>query len=269
MTECKLTPPVKWHGGTFHLAEWIINKMQKHVHYVEPFFGGGQVLLRKNPEGVSEVANDINADLMTFWSVLKDKKLFPDFQRIVEATPFAEPEFEAAEDALASPDPVQRAVGFFVRCRQSLAGRMDTFTGVTKTRTRRGMNNEVSAWLSAIEGLKAVHERLKRVLLLNRPALDVIAKQDGPHTLFYCDPPYLHQTRAATRVYAHEMTMADHVDLLQALRNCKGKVMLSGYPSTLYDQTLTGWTRDTYSIANHAAGGDTKARETEVLWCNF
>src|SRR5205085_1765091 len=98
-------------------------------------------------EGVSEVVNDIDGHLMNFWAVLKDRKQFRLFTRMAEATPFGEATFKAALNELDNPDPACRALAMFVRCRQSLAGRMDTFTGVTKTRTRRGMNNEVSAWL--------------------------------------------------------------------------------------------------------------------------
>jgi DNA adenine methylase len=108
------------------------------------------------------------------------------------------------------------------------------------------------------------------VAILNRPALDVIRQHDGPATLFYCDPPYLHQTRTAKAAYGlYEMDKDNHRHLLDALLACQGKVMLSGYPSALYDDTLAGWTRHTFDLPNNAAGGKAKARETEVLWCNF
>jgi DNA adenine methylase len=106
------------------------------------------------------------------------------------------------------------------------------------------------------------------VAIEEMPALDLIRRQDTPDTLFYCDPPYLHETRAATDAYAHEMTEADHRALLAALLACKAKVMLSGYPSPLYDNALSGWTRHTFDLPNNAAGGRAKSRETEVLWCN-
>jgi DNA adenine methylase len=132
------------------------------------------------------------------------------------------------------------------------------------------MNEQASAWLTAVRGLPAVHARLMRVAVLNRPALDVIRQHDGPETLFYCDPPYLHHTRTARKVYrAFEMTEADHRAMLDALLACKGKVMLSGYPSELYDTTLAGWARHTFEQANNAAGGKAKRRMTEVIWCNF
>jgi DNA adenine methylase len=264
----RVPPPLKWHGGKYYLAPKIVGLMPSHLHYVEPFAGGLSVLLAKGPDGVSEVVNDIHGDLSDFWQVLQEPKSFAAFVRTVEAVPFSEAEWRQAA-VPGGTDPVGRAVGFFVRCRQSLAGRMDAFTGVTKTRTRRGMNNEVSAWLTAVEGLPAVHKRLRQVLVLNRDALDVIAQQDGPDTLFYLYPPYLAQTRAAADVYAHEMTAERHAELLDLVRGCRGKVMLSGYPSDLYDHRLGDWTRHEFDLPNQAAGGKRKRRMTEVVWCNF
>lgn len=261
--------PLKWHGGKCRLASRIVRLMPRHVHYVEPYFGGGQVLFAKDPEGVSEVVNDVHAGLINFWRVLQDPQTFDHLRRRLEVTPFAEVEFEEAVARLSDPDPVVRAAAFFVRCRQSLAGRMDAFTGVTATRTRRGMNNETSGWLSAVDGLPAVHERLRRVLILNRPALDVIRQQDGHGTLFYLDPPYLPETRAAADMYAHEMTRADHEELLDLVVGLKGKVLISGYPSGLYEERLVrraGWVPHTSRQANHAASGDSKRVMEEVVW---
>jgi DNA adenine methylase len=97
-----------------------------------------------------------------------------------------------------------------------------------------------------------------------------VRREDGPGTLFYCDPPYPHATRTATKVYREfEMSEADHRELLAMLRACRGKVMLSVYPSALYDEALAGWTQHTFDMRNHANGAKKKGRETEVLWCNF
>jgi len=269
MASSLLKPPLKWHGGKHYLASWIHSKMPEHQIFVEPYFGGGQVLLHKSPGGCLEVANDIDPSLMNFWRVLQEGPLFTRFLRMIEATQFSEPEFKTALADLDHSDPVRQALALFVRCRMSLAGRMRAFTGITRSRTRRNMNNEASAYLSVVENLPAAHKRLQGVLLLNRPALDVIRQYDGPRTLFYLDPPYLHETRTARNVYVYEMTMADHHELLDTIKQCRGKVMLSGYASELYDRSLAGWTRHTYEIANHASGGRKKGRETEVLWTNF
>lgn len=270
-----MTSAIKWHGGKHYLAERIVALMPQHIHYVEPFAGGLSVLLAKPCEGISEVVNDLDGALSNFWEMLRNDTCFPLFLRQIEATPFSESAWKEAGGFLEHFDhtthPVEAAVEFFVRCRQSLAGRMRSFTGITRTRTRRGMNNEVSAWLSAVEGLPAVHARLKRVLVLNRDALDVIRGQDGPDTLFYLDPPYAPDTRTAPDVYRHEMTPATHRELLELLATVKGRWLLSGYRCADYDAAAerNGWHRVDFELANHSAGGKAKRRMVESVWMNY
>jgi DNA adenine methylase len=271
--------PLKWHGGKYYLASRIVGLMPCHLHYVEPFFGGGAVLFARNPDdpalwlfphkGVSEVANDINGRWINFWRVLRDPDSFASFRREVEAIPMARQEWEEAHSHSYRTDSIADAVAFFVDCRQSRSGMMNGFTSVTRNRTRRRMNGNVSEWLTAIEFLPEVHLRLRRVLIERMPALELIEREDTPGALFYCDPPYLHETRTATDAYSHEMTEKEHRDLLATLLECKGKVMLSGYPSPLYESKLGSWNRHAFELPNNAAGGEKKRRMTEVLWCNF
>lgn len=195
--ESRVPAPLKWHGGKWYLAPKIVAMMPKHTHYVEPYAGGLSVLLAKDPTGVSEVVNDIHKELSNFWRVLQDVHLFAGMRRRLQAMPFSEVEWSRTCEYDPERTTVQdRAALFFVKCRQSLAGRMDTFAPLSRNRTRRGMNEQASAWLTAVEGLPQVHERLKRVVVLNREAENVISEQDGPNTLFYLDPPYLHETRS-------------------------------------------------------------------------
>lgn len=264
----RVAPPLKWHGGKYYLAPKIIALMPPHTHYVEPYAGGLAILLAKDPEGVSEVVNDLNGQLTNFWRVLQKDSSFKRFKRVLDAVPFSEVEWRDASRA-ESDDTVEKAINFFIHCRQSLAGRMDRFAPLSRTRTRRGMNEQASAWLNAVEGLSAVHARLKRVAILNRDALDVIREQDGPDTLFYLDPPYLGETRRSEEVYDFEMTADQHGELLHIIRQCKGRVLLSGYPSTLYDTRLQDWTRHTFEIPNQAAQSKQKRLMTEVVWCNY
>jgi DNA adenine methylase len=277
-----ITPPLKWHGGKHYLARRIVALMPRHLHYVEPFAGGLAVLLARDPSdprfwagetsstrGASEVANDLNGRLTNFWRVLQGEETFARFRRIVEAVPLSRPAWEEAHVHEYGHDPVSDAVAFFIDARQSRSGLMKGFTPLTRNRTRRGMNGNASEWLTAVDGLAAVHARLRRVVVENVPAVELIRKHDGPGTLFYCDPPYLHETRTARRAYAFEMTEADHRELLDVLLRCRGRVMLSGYPSRLYDQALARWSRRTFELPNNAAGGERKGRETEVLWMNF
>tara|TARA_R110000824_G_scaffold261358_1_gene449959 strand:+ start:5455 stop:6282 length:828 start_codon:yes stop_codon:yes gene_type:complete len=274
-----IKPPLKWHGGKFYLADKIISMMPKHIHYVEPYFGGGQVLFRKDPEGVSEVINDIDGELMHFWRVLSDEEWSPEFIRRLSCEPFADERFQEASDFVEQGkelgddeiDPVDRAVAFFIKYRQSRQGLGKCFATLSRNRTRRGMNEQVSSWLTAIEGLPEAHARLQRVVLLSRDAIDVILSQDGPNTLFYLDPPYLHETRSTTGDYEHEMSRNDHLHLLAAMRTMKGRFILSGYPSELYDGVakIRGWHHVDIEIDNKASSAKTKEIKTERLWTNF
>jgi DNA adenine methylase len=279
----KTSSPLKWHGGKTYLAAKLVALMPPHTHYVEPYFGGGSVLFAKDPEGVSEVVNDIDKRLSNFWDVLRDEDRFKELVRECQAAPFSEVEWKKAADyfryqaGFGQPAgcvehfPEYCAYAFFVLCRQSMAGRMRDFATLSRNRTRRGMNEQASAWLAAVEGLPAVHARLKRVVILNREALDVIRQQDGPNTLFYLDPPYLKETRTSPDVYAHEMTDAQHLDLHRVCTEMKGKFLLSGYRSKLYDDTARnfGWHRTDFELPNNASGGAEKRRMVESVWTNF
>jgi len=271
--------PLKWHGGKYYLARKIVELMPRHVHYVEPFFGGGAVLLSRDPndsshwlpphKGVSEVVNDLNGKLVNFWRVLRDERAFELFCRQVEAIPLSKDEWSIAHKHSYGLDEVSDAVAFFVDCRQSRSGLMNSFTAITRNRTRRQMNGNVSEWLSAVEGLRGIHSRLRQVLIENMAAVDLIKREDEPGTLFYCDPPYMHEARTSPDAYAFEMTLDAHRELLEVLTKCKGRVMLSGYASKLYDTKLAEWNRHHFDLPNNAASGKTKRRMEEVIWCNF
>ncbi len=293
-----LTQPIKWHGGKYYLRKWIIDLMPPHLHYVEPFFGGGGILLARDPDrdwmspdkqklpaalqGCSEVANDLHGELINFWRVLQNAEDFEAFRQRIELTPFSQVEFEDARDS-ANPEnsstpetstpetSVDRAVRFFILARQSRQGLMKDFATLSRNRTRSRINEQVSAYLNVVEGLPDVHQRLRKVVILNQSACDVIRKQDGEHTLFYCDPPYLHETRSTTGEYAYEMTEAQHRELLDVLAKVAGKFMLSGYPSELYREweQRYGWKRHELLIDNKASAHKVKETMTECLWCNF
>lgn len=284
--------PLKWHGGKSYLADWIISLMPKHLHYVEPYAGGLAVLLAKDPNdarhkwetngktssserGTSEVVNDLNGKLTNFWQVLSCQVSFPKFKRILEATPFSQQLWNESESNKKLQDleyDVEKAVAFFIRCRQSRAGSFKSFATLSRNRTRRGMNEQASAWLNCIDGLPEVHDRLKRVVILYDDALKVIRSQDEPKTLFYLDPPYVHSTRSPSTIkaYEYEMSDDDHRALLVTIRGCKGKVMLSGYDNEIYDEMLCkqrGWNRHDKLIDNKLS--DDRIPVIESIWCNF
>jgi DNA adenine methylase len=282
-----LKPPLKWHGGKHYLARHVLELMPPHLHSVEPYFGGGQVFFARDPadarlwwplpdsdgrpvRGVSEIINDLDGRLVNFYRVVQDPAFFDSFRQRLPL--FSEKEWLRACDVAVdeSIDPVDRAAALFTWVRQSRQALRKDFVTPYVGRLRGGRNDHVNAWWSAIDGLEAVHRRLKDALILCRPALDVIRQFDDPSTFFYLDPPYVPGTRTARKAYGEfEMTEAQHRELLDTIRQVSGKVILSGYPSALYDTALAGWTRKSFDLPNNAAAGKRKDRETEVLWCNF
>jgi len=261
----KLRPPVKWHGGKYYLSNRIIEKFPKHHTYVEPFGGAASVLLNKHESPV-EVYNDLDCRITRLYRVLRDHP--EELQRVLQLTPYSEVEFNQVLNAKDEENEIELARRDFVRWRQSLGGRGDAFS-FTKHRVRRGMADVVSGYLSTIdEQLPLIAERFRTVQIVERPAVDVIKKWDSPETLFYCDPPYVLSTRDInTRdVYGYEMSEEEHTELADTLNACEGMVILSGYPSDLYNRLFAKWEQVTFDMPNHSAGGKTKQRKEEVLW---
>ena len=273
------TNPLKWHcsGGKTYLAKTIIELMPEHTHYVEPYFGGGAVLFRKNPEGTSEVVNDINGELMAFWKVIRCPVYTQQLQNALLLTPFSQELFESVEDFANEIEvnyglPIANAWHTFVKYRMSRQGLGKDFATLSRNRTRRGMNEQVSQWMGAIECLPEACERLRRVVLLSQDAIRTIKQQDGEQTLFYLDPPYLHETRTTIEDYEWEMEVEQHEGLLKTLEKIKGRFILSGYRSNLYDMHMrwnNNWRRVDIEIDNKASSKKTKEKKTECLWMNF
>lgn len=246
--------------------------MPSHIHYVEPYAGSLAVLFAKDPIG-SEVVNDINLNLTIMWKVLQDETSFAKFKRRIEATPFSEVEWRQAKQICdinnknQDVSDIDVAVAFFILCRQSREGKCKAFATLSRNRVRKQINEQASAWWNAVEGLSDVYHRLRNVVILCEDALDIIGSQDGINTLFYLDPTYLHETRVTTKDYEHEMTNEQHKELLESLCDIKGKFILSGYHSTLYDDFAKqqGWRSYEFKIDCKPGNSD----RTEVVWLNY
>lgn len=262
-----IRPPVKWYGGKRYLAKRIIAQFPPHRIYLEPFGGAASVLLNKEPVGV-EIYNDIDLRISRFFRVLREQG--EDFIRRASLIPYSQVEFEGAAEYPPSAPDLVLALYDFTRWRQSFSGQGKSWS-FTKARARGGMAGDVNAWWTAIEGLPATIDRLRRVQILCQSAFGAIPRFDHPEALIYCDPPYVHSTRGAgaRRVYHGEMSDADHGALANLLKRCDADVAISGYESELYCGLYGGWRKVVFDIANHAAKGKSKARERECLWMNY
>lgn len=262
-----LRPPVKWHGGKYYLSRRIISLFPPHRIYLEPFGGAASVLLNKTPVDV-EAYNDLDLRITRLFRVLQTRGR--EFVERLRFTPYSQYEFESAASYPAEASDFEKALCDFIRWRQSFGGQGKTWS-YTTTRARGGMAGDVNAWWTAIDQLPQVIDRLRRVQILHQPAIDAIRRFDHPQALIYCDPPYLHETRApgSRDVYGEEMTVNEHRELGKILNKCLSKVVVSGYPSALYDDLFGSWRRAEFDMPNHSAGGRKKARKRETLWLNW
>ena len=81
--------------------------------------------------------------------------------------------------------------------------------------------------------------------------------------LVYCDPPYVHSARKSDRRYRHDYDQSDHEGLLALIRGLPCAVMISGYPSRLYDDWLGDWGNVSLQVMNQ------RGVVTEKVWFNF
>jgi DNA adenine methylase len=258
-----------WYGGKFSHLEWLLPLLPDCHHYCEPFAGSAAVLLNREPAPV-ETYNDLDGEVVNFFRTLRDDK-----DRLVEAiglTPFSREEFGLACTLDPSLPPLERARRFYVRARQVRTGLAQTASlgrwANCKGTSRAGMSGVISRWLGAVEALPAIAERLLRVQIENRPALDVIALYDSPDTLFYCDPPYVHETRGDDSAYGHEMTDDEHAELADLLNTVKGRVAISNYPCALMDRLYPAprWHK---AVSAAKTIHSTKGKRAEVVWMNY
>jgi len=250
--------PVIWYGGKALMLGKIVPLIPWSTVYVEPYGGAASVLCNLKPRPV-EVYNDLNGELVNLFRVLQGETQFNELLRRLTFTLYSLDEFRKALGmSVTTHDPVAAAWAMFVRQNQGFGGRAETEGNWGRAFiSSRGMAHACSKWLSRIDRLPFWHDRIMRVQIDNRPALDVIRYWDSPETTFYCDPPYVHEMRVAGNndVYRHEMTAADHAALVETLLAVKGNVVLSGYAQPIYAPLeAAGWKRIDWHTACSAAG---------------
>lgn len=236
-------PIARYFGGKWRIAPWIVSHFPEHDHYTEVFAGAASVFFRK-PVVRSEVLNDIDSNVVNLFRVLRNPEQSLRLSQLLELTPFSREEFDNAELS-SCVDPVERARRWLV------ISHMRFGTGNGETSRGEGFRSSSKSTFPAVTFTKLPRiiqeatRRLAGVLVENLPATDVLLKHDTSSSLHYVDPPYIHETRTSSHKYAHEMSLGDHVELLQVLESLKGSVVVSGYAHPLYDRELANWGRRT------------------------
>jgi DNA adenine methylase len=260
---------IRWAGGKGRQLGDLLPLIPPGKIYVEPFGGGASVLLNKERSNV-EVYNDLDDALVNLFQVVRGDESFDEFARLVDFTPYSRAEFERCLTHEGIEDATRRAVAFYTVINQSISG---------KRLARRGdwargrMDNLADRWQDRIEKLAVIHERFRHVQIECRDALDILEEWDTPDTVFYCDPPYILDTRSQRKYYAIEPGDDYHNRLVDVLLQVRGAVILSGYDHPIYSRLCAeaGWKTDLYGA--HATmqvvqKAGVKQRRTEIVYRN-
>ena len=240
----------------------LLKLIPPHHTYVELFGGGASLLFAKKPSPV-EVYNDLDSGLVNFFRTLRDPEKFEKLHLLASLTPWSREEYNFCRKTWKQcKDDVERAYRWYIAARMSFSGQFGAGWGFDVTESSRGMAEECSKWLSMIKGLPEIHNRLMRVQIEHNDFRKIVKTYDTPNTLFYCDPPYVPDTRKDGG-YTHEMTIEDHEELIELLLQAKGMVILSGYRHLVHEPLeQAGWQRYDYETSCSAVG---RTRATGIL----
>ncbi len=257
-----------WYGGKFSHLDFLLPLIPGDArHFCDVYGGSAAVLLNLEPYTV-ETYNDLDSELVNFFEALRNQG--PKLVKAIGLTPFSREELVLACTPEQGLSKLERARRFYIRARQTRTGLAQTSSrgrwAHCVLTSRAGMSGSVSRWLGSVEGLPEIAQRLQRVQIENAPAIEVIQRYDTEQTVFYVDPPYVHSARRDLAAYAHEMTDKDHETLAEVLNGVRGRVVLSGYRTDLYDRLYKTWKR--VDAGEHNCHSVHKLRQ-ESAWLNF
>jgi DNA adenine methylase len=257
-----------WYGGKFSHLDFLLPLIPTDAkHFCDVFGGSAAVLMNIDPYPV-ETYNDIDSELVNFFETLRNQG--PKLVKAIGLTPFSREELARACQPASNLTKLERARRFYIRARQTRTGLAQTSSegrwAHCVLTSRAGMAGAVSRWLGSVEALPEIAQRFQRVQIENAPAIEVIRRYDTADTVFYLDPPYVHSSRGDAAAYGYEMTDGEHEELFAVLQTIRGRAVLSGYRSELYDDLYSGWRRvDADERICHSA----RTNRQESVWMNF
>ena len=255
------SPILRYHGSKWRIAPWVISHFPPHKVYVEPFGGSAAVLIQKE-RAITEIYNDLDAELFNLFKVMRDEAQARELYYLLKWTPHSRLEYDAAFEA--SDDPVEQARRSLVKVWFGMHTKgLKEKSGFDTRVNNDGYCGRINSFVKISDLLELYKERLTGVVLECVDALKLLDRHDASHILTYLDPPYVPDTRSG-KLYRYEMTNDDHRALADKNRKLKGMIIISGYPSDLYDRELySDWVR--VDRKAHTDGGHER---TEALWIN-
>ena len=259
--------PIRWYGGKGNIAKYILPLMPTHICFCEVFGGGASLLFAKQPSRV-EIYNDVDSAVVQFFRVFQDIESFKHFKHKCFYTPYSRKLFYEYRDTWQQQsDPIEKVYRWFIV--QKMAFNAMFHNPIPSFYSH---DNKANNLKNTVDMLDSYVERLRSVQIENDTWDRIIDRYDTTTTLFYIDPPYLPSTRKSKDMYVHEMSSGDHEKLVDKLKDVTGKVLLSGYPNTLYNSL--GWRQSEMktvatSVARKGNEGNKNKQRVECLWYNY
>lgn len=259
--------PIKFFGGKNSMSKKInlhFPEPSSYLTYVEAYGGSGAMLL-SNPIGHVEIYNDIYENVYSLFKVLSNNVLFDEFKRRCDIAIYsAQLKKEYKEKLRLNISIVDRAYYFWYINRTSYngVGGMNIMKII-----RRGMSKSTSDFLSSVDKLKEIHDRLSAVIILNEDALSLIKRMDSDNTFMYLDPPYHLSTRSSGG-YIHDYTDTNHESFIDLVLTLKAKVLISGYACEAYKRLDTKFDRIDFDVSM-SDGNNSVKMKVESLWKNY
>lgn len=257
---------IRYPGSKWKMADWIISHFPEGYEkmvYLEPFLGSGAVFFNKRP-GAVETINDLDGDVVNLFRVLREEP--EELKRSLALTPYSREEYDRSFELCE--EPLERARRYMVRTTQAIGAKIDGKCG-WRNHKQIKIGGTACKWAGITDTIDAASARLRGdtthlVQIERMDALQLIERYDNPDVLMYIDPPYLRSTRKSGKLYTHEMDDEDHVQLLGVITRSRAKIVLSGYPSGMYDEALRGWYRD--AVMSQTTSTE---KAEEVIWMNY
>lgn len=242
---------LKYPGSKWNIARQLVSMIPEHHSYVEPYFGSGTILFNK-PVSNIETINDLDSDVTNLFLCIQEDS--ERLSRMIMTTPFSREVYDSAFnfEEIIGEEPYWKALLFLIKCWQGHGFRTNGYkVGWKNDVVGRERAYALWNWYRLPKWIIDIAERLRKVQIENRPAIEVIERFNYKNVFMYLDPPYVLGTRNGKQ-YKHEMSNAEHEDMLKKILQSDAKIMISGYESDMYNDYLKNWTKKTFdSCAEH------------------
>lgn len=248
-----IRPFFKCNEDKWPARDWLLSNFPENYEnmtYVEPFGGGINLTLCKK-RSKFEAINDKSKEVINIYRAIRDEPA--DLVKKIISNKCTPEGFDKAESKKIFDDYLDEAATEIYLRKTSKNGLKQKFQKPTN----------IENWKNNIKLISSYSKIIKDVYIFNKSAIEIIDIFNTEDCLIYCDPPYLHENKAAKVVYNGEMTPEAHMELFRLLNDFRGKVIVSGCLSPLYKRIYKNWNMMKMRIDS------SKTTVTEIIWKNF